>query len=300
MTMLHDIDPMAPYARQPRMGAGSQGKCGYLHLGFECDASGRTILREWERRAPLIVQQALYFDEEWPELPCVYILSSGGPNVDGDRYEQSITLHRSASAYISTAAATKVAQMERNYSSLDLTIRLDSGAYLEYLPEPVIPCRHSRYRTSTRLIVHPEATLLYGEIQLCGRKHHGERYDYDILYSILRASRPTGERLFEEWLISEPARHHPTEEGIMGRYDVRATAYLLAPSDMVQRIYEQTECCGRGEVVSAITLLNEGCGLKFMALGQESGPVKRRLREFCSSVRLLVKGRAMPREFSWR
>ena len=29
-------------------------------------------------RLPLIVQQELYFDEGMPEMPCVYILSSGG------------------------------------------------------------------------------------------------------------------------------------------------------------------------------------------------------------------------------
>ena len=120
---------MAPYlAQPPAMPVGTPGKTGYLRLGFERDASGRSILREWERRAPLIVQQALYFDEEMPDMPCVYILSSGGPNVDGDRYEQHITLRRGACAHISTGAATKLAEMRYNHAALTQRFDLDEGA----------------------------------------------------------------------------------------------------------------------------------------------------------------------------
>ncbi|MDE7141963.1 MAG: urease accessory protein UreD, partial [Muribaculaceae bacterium] len=101
---------MRPYTATPRaMYVGAPGKHGYLRLGFELDSRGRSILRDLDRRAPLIVQQELYFDEEMPEMPCVYILSSGGPNVDGDRYRQVITLKKDAMAFVSTGAATKLA-----------------------------------------------------------------------------------------------------------------------------------------------------------------------------------------------
>ena len=94
---------MQHYTSQPKGApAGSHGKRGFLRLGFERDATNRTILRDWERRVPLIVQQALYFDEELPDMACVYILSSGGPNVDGDRYEQIISLGRGSAVHLST------------------------------------------------------------------------------------------------------------------------------------------------------------------------------------------------------
>ncbi|MDE7451555.1 MAG: urease accessory protein UreD, partial [Alistipes sp.] len=121
------------------------GKRGYLYMGFELDRDGKSILRELERRTPIIVQQELYFDEAMPEMPCVYILSSGGPNVDGDRYEQHFVVRRDAFAHVSTGAATKLAEMRRNYSGMVQRFELEAGAYLEYLPEPVIPCRHTRY-----------------------------------------------------------------------------------------------------------------------------------------------------------
>ncbi|MDE6556228.1 MAG: urease accessory protein UreD, partial [Duncaniella sp.] len=110
---------MAPYLAEPdAMYVGAPGKRGYLNLGFELNREGRSILRELDRRAPLIVQQELYFDEELPDLPCVYILSSGGPNIDGDRYTQRFTMRKGSMAFISTGAATKLAEMKRNYSGL--------------------------------------------------------------------------------------------------------------------------------------------------------------------------------------
>jgi urease accessory protein len=39
------------------------GKYGYLKMVFEQDEKGRSVLRELARCAPLIVQQALYFDK---------------------------------------------------------------------------------------------------------------------------------------------------------------------------------------------------------------------------------------------
>jgi len=39
------------------MPVGTPGKMGYLFLGFELDDDGRSIMRDLERHAPLIVQQ---------------------------------------------------------------------------------------------------------------------------------------------------------------------------------------------------------------------------------------------------
>ncbi len=61
---------MAPYLAEPEaMPVGTPGKNGYLRLGFELDGEGRSILRDLDRRAPLIVQQELYYDEVMPAMP---------------------------------------------------------------------------------------------------------------------------------------------------------------------------------------------------------------------------------------
>lgn len=296
---------MRPYLEQPKaMHVGAPGKSGYLRLGFELDAGGRSIMRDWERRAPLIVQQALYFDEAMPGMPCVYILSSGGPNVDGDRYEQHFTVRRGAYAHISTGAATKLAGMRYNYSGLTQSFTLEDDAYMEYLPEPTIPCRHTRFIADTGITVAPSATLLYAEIYMSGRKYFGpgECFRYDILSVCTRARRPGGEQLFREKFIIRPADVTPSTAGVMNGYDVFANVAVLTPPGHAAAIWERTGAFIDPDrrLAAGISRLPRGCGVLYKVLGDETEPVKRLVREFCSAVRSEVKGRPLPDEFPWR
>lgn len=296
---------MAPYLEEPKaMYVGAPGKTGYLNLGFELDPRGKSILRDLDRRVPLIVQQELYFDEEMPEMPCVYILSSGGPNVDGDRYEQNLLVRKDAYAFISTGAATKLAEMRYNYSGLSQNIVLEENAYLEFLPEPVIPCKHTRFISDTRLRVAPSATLFYSEIFMGGRKYYkeGELFRYDVLSVCTHGERPDGEQLFREKFIICPEKHNPRSLGVMSRYDVFANVVVMTPKEHADAIYEKTSAfIGKdGQLAAGITHLPNEAGLLLKVLGMEPGPVKKLVRRFCSSVRLRVKGKPLPEEFPWR
>lgn len=300
-----NVPEMAPYLSQPdAMYVGCPGKHGFLNLRFELDKEGKSIMRDWDRRAPLIVQQELYFDEELPGLPCVYILSSGGPNVDGDRYCQQFSVGRDAMAFISTGAATKLAEMKRNYSGMEQSITLEEGAYLEYLPEPVIPCAHTRFISDTRIVCHPTATLVYSEVYMAGRKYYkdGELFKFDILSVCTHAERPDGEQLFREKFIIDPHRSAIRDVGTMHGYDVFANVVVLAPPEEAEKVYAATEPFIDRErhLAAGITHLPNGAGLLFKVLGMEPGPVKQTVREFASRVRQAVKGKPIPPEFPWR
>lgn len=299
------LPEMAPYLEQPdAMYIGCPGKHGYLNLGFQLDKEGKSILRELDRRAPLIVQQELYFDEELPSMPCVYILSSGGPNVDGDRYVQNISVGEDAMAFVSTGAATKLAEMKRNYSGMLQTLKVDKGGYLEYLPEPIIPCRHTRYVSDTEMIIHPEATAFYSEIYMGGRKYYkdGELFVYDILSVCTHGRRPDGTPLFREKFIIDPVNNNLRQIGLMHNFDVFANVLVLTPPDKAEIVYSRTEAFfdpGR-KLAAGITHLPNNAGLLYKVLGMEAGPVKAIVREFCSNVRMAVKGVPLPKEFPWR
>jgi len=296
---------MQPYLEEPKaMYVGAPGKHGYLKLRFQLDASGKSILREIDRRVPLICQQELYFDEEMPELPCVYILSSGGPNVDGDRFRQDFILEKGSCAYISTGAATKLAEMRYNYSGMVQNIELEEGAYLEFMPEPVIPCRHTRFICDTRLRIHPTATVFYSEIYTPGRKYYaqGELFDYDILSVCCHGERPDGTPLFREKFIIAPERQSPVQLGVMGMYEVFANVLVLAPENKAREIYDEVIPAIDRErhIATGITHLPNNAGLLFKVLGMKTEEVKKTVREFCSIVRMRVKGHPVMKEFPWR
>lgn len=301
----NDAREMSPYLREPEaMYVGAPGKHGYLRMGFELDKQGKSIMRDLERRAPLIVQQELYFDEEMPEMPCVYILSSGGPNIDGDRYRQDITVKKNAFAWVSTGAATKLASMKYNYSGLIQNLILEENAYLEFMPEPVIPCKHTRFISDTRLVVHPTATVFYSEIFMGGRKYYneGELFEYDVLSVCSHGERPDGELLFREKFVIDPRVENPRNLGVMGSFDVFANVIVMTPPDKASEIYDKTEVFidRKQKIATGITRLPNNAGLLYKVLGMEPAPVKKLVRSFCSVVRQTVKGKRVPEEFPWR
>ena len=296
---------MQPFLREPdQMYVGAPGKHGYLKLRFALDKDGKSILREIDRRVPLIAQQELYFDEEMPEMPCLYILSSGGPNVDGDRYQQDVIVEKDAYGWISTGAATKLAEMKFNYSGMVQNITLHEGAYLEFLPEPVFPCRNTRFICDTRLTVDPTATVVYSEIYQPGRKYYkdGEMFDYDILSVHSHGHRPDGTPLFNEKFIIEPAKQNPRVLGIMGRYEIFANVIVMAPKEIFEKVYAETTpgIDKKNDIATGITTLPNDAGLLFKVLGNKTAPVKKAVRDFASKVRIAVKGKPLPEEFPWR
>ncbi len=303
MTDFAQYSELSPYRTDPpAMPAGAVGKHGRLVMHFELDSEGRSVMRRLERRTPYIVQRELYFDEAMPEMPCVYILSSGGPQIDGDRYEMEVSIARNAFAHISTGAATKVAEMRHNFAGTTQRFTLGEGAYLEYLPEPLIPCRNARLAMSTRITAAPTATMLYAGILSSGRRHYGagERFAYDLVMIETTAERPSGTLLAKESMVVKPKERHPAIIGAMEHYDLYANVLLITEPHHAESVYEATPPLSGNGIMAAATRLPNRCGLSYKILGSDTEPVKRAVRAFADTVRREVKGRPLPDEFPWR
>ena len=302
---MHTPPPLMPYLKDGLPRPPRHGHCGALHLKFELEASQqRSILRYLERHAPLIVQQALYFDAHMPDMPCVYILSSGGPCIEGDRFFQRFEVEKNASAQILTGAASKVAEMSEDYCDMRQEIRLEAGAYLEYLPEPIIPCRHSRYHSETKIVAPPTATLIYAEIYTDGRHYYGsgEHFDYDILSISNSVYLPDETLRFRDQWVVEPQFLHLSDCGIMADYSIIGSVLVVTPPDIAQYIFEATEVGDHPTLGYAIGIskLPNDTGVLYKVLTHDTETAQHLTREFCSSVREKVKGVTLPKEFPWR
>ena len=279
---------------------GVVGKSGVLELGFELDSRGVTVLRHLHREVPLVVQQALYFDEELPTLPCVYTLSSGGPYVEGDRHSMSVELGEGAMAHISSGAATLVATMEQGDAEMRQTIVLDEGAYLEWLPRPLIPGSRSRYTSATELVVAPTATLFYSEVVACGREHSGERFDYHSLELSTVVCRPSGEVVLREALRLIPSLLPPSEWGLEEGHNHFGTAIVISPQEVIDRLHTLLCPTATADPRMSVARLKDGNGLLVRFTSPHSEPIVAAVRALCSEVRKMVKGVPLPAEFPWR
>ena len=287
----------------PAMEAGAVGKRGKIALEFSLDKTGKkSYMSNWMRQAPLIVQQELYFDEQMPGMPCVYILSSGGPNVDGDRYEIDLKINKEAFAHISTGAATKIAEMQHNHASMQQNIYIEESGYLEYMPLPVIPCKNSRYITNTLIKIDPTATLFYSEIYTAGREFYGpgEVFQYDLLSICTEAKDLNGNPLFREKMIIEPKKRFVGNIGIMHNYKHFAEIIIITPKKNIEKIVEQhTPYVTLNTALGINTLPNES-GVNIKILGNSVEKLKQICRTICSTIRKSVMGKELPKEFAWR
>ena len=300
MTLL-DAPELALYRDEPaQLASGSAGKNGLLNLCFERDGD-RSVLARIDRRAPLHAQRALYWDEHLPGLPCVYMIMTSGCVLQGDRLDIAITVGRGAMAHVTTQSATKVHQMDANFAAQSQQLTLADHAYLELLPGPVIPHRHSRFLTHTLATVADSATLLSAEILLAGRKYHGdgELFEYDLYSSAVTATRPGGAPLFTEKLVAEPWRQPVRHAGAMGRFDVLANVTLVTPRRHADRIFEQAEASADTECMTGASRLPNAAGLSYKVIGTETAPVRSRVRAFWALVRQEVAGAPVPSPRLW-
>ncbi len=287
----------------PQMASGAVGKTGFLRLGFE-RRDGQTILADLDRRAPYMAQRVLYPEPEAPDLAWLFMITTSGCVLQGDRLALEVTLAPGARAHLTTQSATKVHSMDANCAVQTQSIALADGAYLEFLPEPLIPHRRARFLSDTRISIAPTATLLYAEIVQPGRKHHhpDECFGATVLSLAVVAERPGGCSLFTEKLVIDPARRPVRQTGVMDSFDVFGNAILLTPKEAADRIHARVDAevdAASGVAFGACHLPNDA-GLIFKALGRETAQVKAKVREFWAIVRQEVTGTAIPPPFFWR
>ena len=287
----------------PQMGSGAVGKSGRLRLGFE-HRDGRTILAELESRAPCLAQRALHCDDALPDVAWLFMITTSGCVLQGDRLALDVALGPGARAHVTTQSATKIHSMDANYAQQTQSFTLDEGAYLEYLPDPLIPHRQARFASDTRITIAPSASMLCSEIVQPGRRHHhpDECFGATLLSLATAAARTDGTPLFSEKLVIEPLRNPMRQTGVMDGFEVFGNVVLCTPADHAERIHARIGAAvdlKEGVAFGACRLPNDA-GLVFKVLGRETAQVRAKVREFWAVAREEITGAAIPAPFFWR
>jgi urease accessory protein len=124
---------------------------------------------------------------------------------------------------------------------------------------------------------------------------------YDLYSSALTISRPDRSVLWAEKFVSEPWRHPVRQVGVIGDFDVLASATLAAPIPVAEAVLEQVaatiDCSA--ECMAGASRLPNDAGLIYKVLGRETEPVKAKLREFWQLVRQEAVGARIPKPRTW-
>lgn len=138
---------------------------------------GKTVLKDVYFTSPLKIITPFRTDYG---LVRVMLMSTSSGIMSGDKYEISVDIGKDCRSEITSQSYDKIHKMETGHAERVNNITVDSGAILNYMPQPTIPFKQSAYENVTKIELKDEtAKLLYHEILSGGRIHHGnERFEY--------------------------------------------------------------------------------------------------------------------------
>lgn len=281
------------------IGAGAPGKVGLVELEVAQRAGASRIVLRYHR-APLQFFQPLYLDPARRDMPFVVLLQQGGGLLQGDRYRLDITCRENAAVHVTSQSATKLYKCDDNFATQVVQITAEAGSVVEYLPDVTIPYRRSRFFQRVDLWVHPEATVMVGDILASGRVAHGERHAYDIFYAQTNAYTLDGALLAADTVKLEPATQDLAGPGLLGPYDAFGLLSIFSrqrpPAELVaalrQSLAHEPRLAGR--TLAGVSELPNGCGVSVRILGHSAALVTRARTVAWNAARLALLGVPAP------
>jgi len=258
-----------------------------LTLGLR---AGRTCIVEQEHRAPLKVQVPIYSDPAMPGMATVYILSSSGGVLQGDRFTIGVRADERTQVRMTTPAATKIYRSTGQTATQHVHLRTAAESYLEYVPGPVIPFRDARFVESVTLEADPSSTLIFAETICSGRIARDERHAYALYSSRVEAHNPEGSLLFVDHNYISPNDTTPVTPGLMISYDVLGIMHILTPYGCAPdlAVTLQNLVSDVTVVLGGASQMPAGCGVTMRLLGRRMEEVTAVVQQVCETVRAVI------------
>lgn len=274
---------------------GSPGKVGVLELEYARTRHGTEVVAHYQK-SPLQIMRPLYYDPARPDMPYTYLMSTGAGVMQGDRLRTELGFGPGTSAHVTTTAYTRALRMDHDYAVAQTSVRVDDGAYVEYLPDPVVAFAGSRFYQRTRVTLAETGTLVLGEVFVAGRLARGERHAYAVFASDLEVRRPDGTPVAIDRVRLVPGAAESL--AVLDGHDVLGTLYVLTgevPATRLADVLHETLADASGPRVRVgVSTLPDESGAWVRVLGDETQEVVRATTSAWTAVRRLVTGHDAP------
>ncbi|MCD9023074.1 urease accessory protein UreD [Cohnella silvisoli] len=179
--------------------------------------NGRSELVTRYHSSPLKIAKTFRLDNQsWRQLAVVQMDGSPGL-LEGDRYVLDWHLQEGTRLYATNQAYTRVHPCDSGDSRLRQRFRLEPGAVLEWIPEPVMLFRDAKFVAETEVDLAEGAICMLSDIFCPGRMSRGEAFafrSYDAKVTV----RYKGELMHYQRLKWEPAALPLDNAGCFGSF----------------------------------------------------------------------------------
>jgi urease accessory protein len=252
---------------------------GQLSLRATARADGRTVLSAQSFRAPYHLSKP-YWDEDTRTL-LVQVVNPTAGILAGDRLESRVDVGTGGAVLLTTPSASRIFMMKEGRAESRQHLTVAKGAWLEVMPEPLVPHRGSCYRQVTAIEVEPGGGLFYADVLLPGRVAHGEAWVWDKLCLEIEV-RIGGELVLRERLDQSGAELQALAQWAgSGAGACFGHAVLIGGDDFAWQA-AVTALHGNGRWVGVSRLRCGGCSIKIVA------PDAMRLREALAAIRQIL------------
>jgi urease accessory protein len=265
----------------------SEHDVGLLDVRLARSPRGHSALIGCRQRFPLRTTMPFYLDRRAPDMAFIYVQNPTGGVFAGDDLRTRVEADHGVRVHLTTQSATKLYRSDGRDACQELRFDLHAGAYVENLPDPLIPHAGARYRQHTHVELAEGAIFLTAETIAPGRRARGERFAYDLVELTTDVRRGDRE-ICAERLRLEPPRAGLDRSGVLGGADYLVSVLVLAPesdSGSLAAAIDDVLCQDR-DVHGAAGELPRGCGAVARVLARDATSARRSLSRIWAAVRL--------------
>jgi urease accessory protein len=198
--------------------ADSAARAGLARIEVVPSPHGRSVLTRAYATSPL----RLLTPRNRGLAAWVYLSSYGGGLVGGDDVGVEVHVREGAALYLSTQASTKIYRSGLEARSA-LQARIEAGATMIALPDPVVCFAGSTYRQLQSFDMQGDASLVLVDWMSAGRLASGERWAFDEYATRLRLHVDGVLAVYDATVLrAADGQLHRR----MGRFDVLATVIV--------------------------------------------------------------------------
>jgi urease accessory protein len=201
---------------------------GLVELELKGGKDCKTVIKNLLVKPPLLIQKAMYPDENNPNTAHVYIMSSACGILQGDKLKIDIKALENSKGYITTQSATKIYNTENLMPTQIINILVEKESFLEFLPKQIIPHKSAEFYQKVNIKIDQSSTLVYSENISCGRIAHGEEFDFKSLIFRTNAVNENDEILFSDAINIEPEKRKNIFKNLFGGKKIFSTIYIIS------------------------------------------------------------------------